>query len=100
MIQGYFLKISINFGFSIIFSVNPIFHINHMMLYTKGIFLLNFLLSHHYSNNQVNHEKATKYPHHLKLNQTGKRGRNTRIIKTKVFVIFSGLTIISEEYFE
>ena len=38
VIKSYFLKISINFGFSIILSVNPFLHINHMMLYTKGVF--------------------------------------------------------------
>jgi len=32
------------------------------MLYTKGIILRGFLIPHHYSNNQVNHEKATKIP--------------------------------------
>jgi hypothetical protein len=33
----------------IIFSVSPFFIINHMMLYTKGNFLLDFFPSHHFS---------------------------------------------------
>ena len=62
VIKSYFQKISINFGFSIIVPVSLIVIINHMMLYTKGIFLIGFLIPHHYPNNQGNHEKATKIP--------------------------------------
>ena len=62
VIKSYFPKKSINFGFSIILSVNLIALINHMMLYTKGIIMRGFLIPHHYSNNQVNDEKATKIP--------------------------------------
>jgi hypothetical protein len=60
VINGYFLKISVNFGFKIFFTVRSIFLINHIMLYIKGIFLTGFLLSHHCSSNQINHGKAAK----------------------------------------